>query len=106
MFNQSPVLMALAALGNEKRTYVLQHAHCGHIALRSKRRRSIELAHNVAFLKGMHAWRVRVQPTGVEKGSCERCEDDMAALAPKKQPRKLAAKKAARARKEAVVVDA
>lgn len=102
----TPVLDALAKLLTKDRVYVLQHAHCGHIAVRSSHRSSIEMAHGVAFSKGMHAWRVRVLTPGVEKGSCERCEDDMAALAPKKQPRKLAAKKAARARKEAVAADA
>lgn len=97
-----PVIEALAKIAGKDRVYVLQHAHCGHIALKSSHRSSIEMAHGVAFSKGMHAWRVRVLTPGVEKGSCERCEDDMAALAPKKEPRKLRAKKAARARKEAV----
>lgn len=63
-----------------KRYYVLQNAHCGHIALVSERRASIETAHRIAFAKGMHAWRVRLEPALPPKGTCDNCKREVKIL--------------------------
>ncbi|KQY58356.1 hypothetical protein ASD11_01425 [Aeromicrobium sp. Root495] len=62
------------------KVFVLQHAHCGHIALKSGRRASIETAHRIAFSRGMHAWRVRLEPKNPPLGTCDKCQREAKAL--------------------------
>jgi len=77
MYN--PLQDFLAAIKPPK-VYVLQHAHCGHIALKSARRASIETAHRIAFARGMHAWRVRLEPKDAPQGTCDVCKREVKAL--------------------------
>lgn len=63
-----------------KKVYVLQNAHCGHIALKSARRASIETSHRIAFSRGMHAWRVRLEPKSPPLGTCDNCKREVKAL--------------------------
>lgn len=74
------------------KVYVLQNRHCGHIALKSARRASIETAHRIAFAKGMHAWRVRLEPANPPQGSCDNCkrEAKVLGLKPRRKARVLA----------------
>lgn len=78
-----------ALIRPEKRYYVLQNAHCGHIALVSGRRASIETAHRIAFAKRMHAWRVRVEPANPPKGTCDNCKREVKVLGLKPRSKAL-----------------
>lgn len=70
------------------RRYVLIHAHCGHTAISSRSRRSVEAVLSQATSLGLRSWRVRVELPDADRTTCGQCEPDIKRLLPKRRLRK------------------